>query len=261
MTGGTAGCGGRVGLFLNLYLGHLLGDYAFQPGRLVVAKRAGLMGLSAHIGLIGLSTALVLWRELLAYWWIVVLVMGAHFVIEKLTIAARLGTDSRGLYIFVLDQVLHILSVALLVWLTGQWNVEPKAVTFGLELETTQLAAICGALTAMLLGSIFAFEAGEAYASDDPDSLAILRLDSPRLYGMAERGLAFAAAILLTPTGAGGWASLAAMLVPFLPRIAYASTRPTKVRARQLAEAGAGLTLTAATYAAWLAIRLLVTVS
>lgn len=250
-----------MGLFLNLYLGHLLGDYAFQPGRLVVAKRAGLLGLLAHIGVIGLSTAAVLWREIQAYWWLVVMVMGAHFVIEKLTIAARIGTRSRGLYIFVLDQALHALSIALLVWLTDQWSIEPRAVTLGLELDTVQLAALCGALTAMLLGSIFAFEAGEAYASDDPDSLAILRLDAPRLYGMTERGLAFVAAIVLTPPDATLWVGLSAMVVPFLPRIAVALTRPSKIRARQLAEAGAGLSLTAASFAAWLAVRLMIMVT
>jgi hypothetical protein len=28
-----------VGLFLDLYIGHLLGDFLFQPGKLVAAKR------------------------------------------------------------------------------------------------------------------------------------------------------------------------------------------------------------------------------
>ena len=78
-----------VALFLALFLGHLLGDFVFQPGRLVVAKRHGIRGMLLHTGIVTACTGAVLFGQLARAWPAVIVAALAHFGIEHLSVAAR----------------------------------------------------------------------------------------------------------------------------------------------------------------------------
>jgi hypothetical protein len=238
-----------LALFLNLYLGHLLGDFALQPGRLVLAKRDGTPGVLLHTLIVGVCTAAVLAGTLSRQWQAAALVTLMHLVIERLTIVTYLKTPTRGLYTLLLDQTMHMLSIAFVVWISGGWSFEAQTVTFGIALPVTTLATLIAVLMVAAFGSILAFETANAFVESDDPKGRVLALDAPRLGGFAERGVAMAAALLLHP---------AALVVPFVPRGVWGITRRPGHRARPLVEAGAGLALCLIAYAFWALIRFLV---
>jgi hypothetical protein len=228
-------------LFLNLLLGHLLGDFVLQPGRLVVAKRDGVPGLMLHTGIVGACCALATLGTLQRDWPAVVLVTGMHLVIERLTIATYLRTPTRGLFTLVFDQVLHVLSIGLVVWLTGPWSATTTVNTFGFDIPARALMTLDGLLATGLLGSIVAFETTNALLQGEQAKGRILRFDLERVLGMVERGTAFLAAVLWHP---------AAILIPFIPRLALSFRSPQQERARRAVEAAAGIALCLFVYAA-----------
>jgi hypothetical protein len=237
-----------MALFLNLYLGHLLGDFLFQPGRLVLAKREGAPGLIVHALVVAVCTFGVVFATVQADWPAVVLVAALHLVIERLTIVTYLRTPTRGLFTLLFDQTLHLLSIAMVVWLSGQWDVGTSAVTFGLRVTLPQLAAFDGLLTVMLFGSILTFETVNAVQAPENGKGRVLRLDVDRLAGMAERGAAFAIAIGVHPVLA---------LAAFLPRLAYTTTRDAAERKRQLVVAATGVVVCVGAIVGYLVVALL----
>jgi len=230
-----------MSLFLNLYLGHLLGDYVFQPGRLVQAKREGASGLLLHTCIVGLATCAVFVSTLRFDWAAVALVAGMHLVIERLTILTYVRTPTRGLFTLLFDQTLHLLSIALVVWIAGDWTFDSSVVTFGFRLGTPVLAAIDGLLTVALFGSILVFETGNALLKGDGGKGRLLRFDMSRIAGMVERGGALSLAMLWTPL---------AGLLAFVPRIVWAATRARDDRARPILEAATGAALCVIVYIA-----------
>src|SRR5450759_5465019 len=60
-----------MALFLDLLLGHMLGDFLLQPGRLVAAKRDGWRGLLLHTSIVGLTTALATLGTMSRAWLVV----------------------------------------------------------------------------------------------------------------------------------------------------------------------------------------------
>lgn len=224
-----------MALFLNLYLGHLLGDFLFQPGRLVVAKREGVPGLLTHSMIIGLSTAAVMAGQLVEHWTLIPLAMASHLAIEELTIAMYMKTSARDPFVFVFDQTLHLLSLVLLVVAVDGWVRPVPAVTFGVDLGLQALIQLCGLLTVMLFGSILTFEVSSLKGADEKGR--VLALDAPRVAGMAERGGALLAALALGNPLAG--------LPLFAPRAVCALTTNGRRRSRLLLEGATGLTLCA----------------
>lgn len=250
-----------MGLFLELYVGHLLGDFLFQPGRLVAAKREGVPGLLLHILIIAACTSLVMARQIVdfprEYLPLVVLISAMHLVIERITILAYLKTPTRGLYTFLLDQSMHVLSMALLIWLYNGQAVTSQtgarvATAFGVEMTVVQLAALAALLTVMLFGRILTFELGNAIVGGEGAKGHLLRWDLPRLLGTGERALALIAALAAPLIGAGLPGVVAGLLVPFVPRLVIAMrTKDDAERRLQFAEVIGGLGVCAA---AWLSI-------
>jgi len=225
-----------VALFLALFLGHLLGDFVFQPGRLVVAKRHGFSGMVLHTGIVTFCTAMALLSDIGRLWPALVLAGLAHLGIEYLTIRARRMMEANGLALFLLDQALHIVSLAIIASMMGG-SVLPALGPW--HVSTATLAATCGLMAAMFLGSILAFEVRVLAlgAGDSGAAGPILRLDAGRVFGFAERGAALAIG-LLSPFPALG-------MLAFAPRAAYALTRPNPDRARQMSDAAVGLIICA----------------
>lgn len=223
-----------MALFLNLFLGHLVGDFLLQPGRLVIAKRDGAPGLLLHTFIVAGCMLAVIAGTIVMDWPAAVLVAVLHLVIERLTIVTYLKTPTRGLYTLMLDQTMHALSIALVVWLVGMWQPSASAISFGVTMPIGILAGIVGVLTVSLFGSIFVFETANAFLEGEASKGRVLRLDAARIGGFVERGAALTAALTLHPV---------ALLVPFVPRVAYAGTRAGEDRKRLLIEASAGVVL------------------
>ncbi|MDZ4063830.1 MAG: DUF3307 domain-containing protein, partial [Coriobacteriia bacterium] len=181
-------------LLLNLYLGHLLGDFVFQPGRLVAAKRKGAYGLLAHASIIGVSTSAILFADLGTLWYVIALAMGAHTLIEIITIRARASTRLSGLSIFLIDQALHILSLVVLVLFATASVTIDAVTTLGMTVDPAWIALACAAILVTFMGSIVVFEVSNTFGPNTWN-LEILPYDTARIVGMIERGTALMLAI------------------------------------------------------------------
>ncbi len=234
--------GDAVALFLGLYLGHILGDFVFQPGRLVIAKRERLSAAAAHSAIVMLCGAFAL-AGAIAQAWAAVLASGlAHLLVEQLSIGARRNPDSTGLTVFSLDQGLHVVSLAVIAMVFG--TTEPYVLAMW-QVSVTTLATVCAVTTVAFGGSILVFEVQATRARQQADA-SVLGLDLSRLYGMAERAGALVLA-LVTPLPALG-------ALAFAPRLAYTLTQERERRAHHLPAAAIGLALTAA---GWLFVTLI----
>lgn len=222
-----------MALFLSLYLGHVLGDFVFQPGRLVLAKRHSERAVITHALIVTACTAFVLLRSLPATWPALLLAGGAHLAVEHLTIRARRAPGTSNVTVFLLDQALHVVSMVIIAAAAMSLQAEPSIALWPVSLQV--MATVCGAATVAFGGSILVFEVQVALdpGTDGPDP--ILTLDAERLYGFAERGGALVAAVLLP------WPLVG--LLAFVPRLICAQVCAADARARHLAAAavGAGL--------------------
>jgi hypothetical protein len=218
-------------LLLNLYLGHLLGDFVLQPGWLVVAKRRGINGLLIHTAIIGACTAAILFRELASLWNIVLLAMAAHLAIEVVTIRMRGFERLSGLSVFLIDQALHMLSLVILVWVATPIAPVTEITTFGFSVDPAVVALACGLIGVTFMGSIIVFELLNAVGPDSWDR-DILPYDRGRILGMLERGTALVAGVLINPI---------LMIAVFIPRVIWGLRLPHEERARQMVIATTGL--------------------
>ena len=223
-------------LMLNVCLGHLIGDFLLQPGWMVVAKRRGLPGLFGHSLVIMLCTAAVLASDLAWVWWVVALAGAAHLLIEVVTITLRQRLSLSGAAVFTLDQLLHFASLACIVWIAGPEIWQAATHTFTFELAPAQIALADGLLFVTVLGSILVFEIDHVAGVEER---AILPYDVPRFLGMAERGAALLAAVVVHPAFA---------LVPFVPRAVGAAMVTETARRRRIVDLASGVALSALAY-------------
>ena len=223
-----------MALFLGLYLGHVLGDFVFQPGRLVIAKRERPSAAVFHSAIVTACTALALAGALEQAWTAVAIAGITHLGVEQLSIGARRSPNATGLTVFLLDQGLHVVSLAMIAMLAG----DAVPAVLGLWPTTPEmLATVSGVMTVAFAGSILIFEVQMARANPSEEPAPVLGFDLPRVYGMVERAAALIAALLLSNPLLGAMA--------FAPRLGYAAFARSSGRAPQLAAAGVGLVLTA----------------
>lgn len=230
--------GDGVALFLGLYLGHVLGDFVFQPGRLVIAKRQYQRAVLLHTAIVTACTAAVLASSLPESWPAVLLTGVAHFGVEQMSIGARRTEKTSGLAVFLLDQGLHGVTMALVA--AAAHTAVPAPIMGLWPVALSTLATVCGLLTVAFGGSILVLEVQLGLSDDDGGLSPILRLDIARLYGFAERAGALLVAVMLPMPALGTLA--------FVPRIGYALTLPTDRKRGQLAAAAAGSALCAVTW-------------
>ena len=218
-------------LLLNLYLGHLLGDFVLQPGRLVAAKRKGIAGLLIHTGIIGISTAIILVGELSSLWNVILLAMAAHMAIEVVTINFRRWGRISGLSVFLVDQAMHIVSLVIIVAIAAPSLPLQDVTTFGIALDPVWTALICALIGVAFMGSIIIFEVTNTVGPDDWNQ-DILPYDRARVLGMLERSSALLLATMFSPI---------LVVVPFLLRTVIALRSEPAERARQMTVAAVGL--------------------
>lgn len=223
-----------MALFLGLYFGHILGDFVFQPGRLVIAKREHQGAAILHSAIVAICSALALGRVLADAWPAVVAAGLVHLAVEQLSIGARRNPEATGLTVFLLDQGLHIVSLAMIATVFDQ----PIPFVIGAwEISATALAAVCALATVAFGGSILIFEVQLARTERGAGRDPVLGLDVPRIYGMLERASALLAALLLPVPVLGALA--------FVPRIVYTLARKPESKDRHFAAAAVGFVLSA----------------
>lgn len=231
-------------LFLGLYLGHILGDFVFQPGRLVVAKRRGLAGMLLHTSIVLACTVVVSLGDVGPRAWAIALSGLAHLAIEYMTVKARRVADATGLVVFLLDQALHVTSLALIALALG--TASTRAVLVVWDVSLVVLGAVAGVITVAFMGAILTFEFHIASLGTAAPEAPILGFDGQRLYGMLERAGALSLAIA-SPAPVLG-------VLPFVPRLLYAFRCPPAARARHTKDAAVGLVLCATVWVLLLAL-------
>lgn len=113
-----------LSFFLRLTLGHLIGDFVLQPYWLVVAKRNGWRGLLVHVGIVTFITAILVWAFIPHWWmWILTLYLGHLFIDQFRTFIFTDNSKGKGLLLLILDQVAHLMLIAILAWAATGWRV------------------------------------------------------------------------------------------------------------------------------------------
>ncbi len=117
-----------LSFFLRLLLGHMIGDFFLQPYWLVLAKRKGWTGLIIHVGVVTFITAVFLWSSISNWWvWVIVLFFGHLFIDQFRTFIFTDNSNGKGLLLLFLDQLAHILLIALIAWLATGWTMADLA--------------------------------------------------------------------------------------------------------------------------------------
>jgi hypothetical protein len=191
------------------------------------------MAVLIHTAIVGLATAFVLLGSVDHAWPALVLATLAHFIVEHLTIRARRAPESSNLTVFLLDQALHVVSLAIIAAVGLPTTMPPLIAMWPVSLHW--LALVCAIATVAFGGSILVFEAQMALGGDDAEADPVLKLDAARLYGFVERGGALLAAFVLPAP------ALAALA--FLPRLLFAATRQGAARSQHIAAFAVGLSL------------------
>jgi len=179
--------------FLQLVIGHLLGDFVFQSNDLVKRKHESWKGSLEHVFLLGLITAIVLFP----YWgnswtWIsIAIIMVTHFIQDNIKIQheKRFNKDMSPKPFYV-DQVIHLL--ILLVLGRGFMGIETIQMAEWFENIYFSNTALILILTFVLLTytfdiAVFQFERHRHKKM----------IYHPDYVGMLERILAFAITYLL----------------------------------------------------------------
>lgn len=120
-------------LLTYLVLGHLLGDFVFQPTRLVIWKRESKWGVGVHVFVHFVINLLILMPLiLLGYYWLIIIpffLSGCHFFIDQAKINYDLRHDDK-VRPFMLDQLLHLLTILIIYFFYAGFKIEIPAGVF-----------------------------------------------------------------------------------------------------------------------------------
>lgn len=205
-----------LSFFLQLLLGHVVGDFVLQPYWLVLAKRKGWVGLIIHVGVVTFVTAIIAWGSIPNWWvWMIVLFLGHLFIDQFRTFVFVDNSKGKGLLLLILDQVAHVALIVLIAWAATGWTFDTLGIlpTFDAPNQYRMLAYLIGLFA--LIGTAPVLEAEitvAVWAAQGQEVKQTVKIDtSDRVLGAFERILA----LILILVGLG-W------LAPFifLPRLA-----------------------------------------
>lgn len=117
-------------IFIKLLLAHLIGDFVLQPQSWVQQKeqkRFGAWQLYVHAAIHGAFTFLLLWD--VKYWSLALAVTMVHGLIDVLKLYAQRGRNKTRW--FIGDQLLHLISLAILTYCWGGMDIEKWRLIFG----------------------------------------------------------------------------------------------------------------------------------
>jgi hypothetical protein len=136
-------------LLIKLLIAHVLGDFVLQPDRWVERKKKK-KHRSIHFylhGLVHLVSLLILLEFKLSYWLSIVIIVMSHLVIDLI----KLNLDKRinPRLLFAADQLLHLLIIALVVYI-----YYPFTLDFGLLYSKKILLIILSLLVLTYVSSV-----------------------------------------------------------------------------------------------------------
>lgn len=100
-------------LFYRLLLAHLLADFPFQTKKIFERKVRGNFGVFIHSAIFAVTSAILCFPYLssMGMWWAVLYCGLTHYIIDKSKIAFFFRYQIDNLFIFLLDQLLHVLVI------------------------------------------------------------------------------------------------------------------------------------------------------
>lgn len=181
-------------VFYALLVAHLAADF-LQPTALVKWTKYSVAGLATHVAVYISLTAVVItgYGNL---WWFWLLILGSsHFLFDHFKYLFGLKLYLRDLYIFIVDQILHVGTIALVVLAGGFAGLAPSPFLALISDYWRILPSLVGYLAGTAGVSILAFEAARTFLNrthhpnEDAANHAVISFRE-RLPGMAERTLA-----------------------------------------------------------------------
>ncbi len=96
-----------VNVFLALWAGHMVGDFALQTGRIAEMKRVGWQGLFLHVAMVTAATLIFVVR--FPHWlWLILVVSATHLLIDAVRTFIVRDLRRTHLAYFLADQGAHL---------------------------------------------------------------------------------------------------------------------------------------------------------
>ncbi len=148
-------------IFYALLLAHLITDF-MQPAILVRLTKRGFAGVLVHT-IVYLILCTVVLFGYGSYWWVWVIVLAfSHFFVDHLKYVLNYKV-SRGFYVFILDQIIHVAIIALVVFKGNFAKLEPSPFLYLVSDYWKLLPAVAGYVAGTFGASILVFEAGRTF--------------------------------------------------------------------------------------------------
>jgi len=204
-----------LNFFLRMLLGHLVGDFILQPYKIALAKRAGWQGLIIHVSIVTFTTAVAIYRATPNWIVWVVILFGIHLFIDQFrTFKFKDNSNGKSFYLFVIDQLVHVISIMVISRLAVGWEFSSLApiYTQTISVANTIVLYACLIIIAVWVVPILEVElAGAVMAKKSPADKELVPIErSDRVMGAVERLLSVALIVLSK-----------GLLIPlvFLPRL------------------------------------------
>ncbi|MEM7798852.1 MAG: DUF3307 domain-containing protein [Chloroflexota bacterium] len=110
-----------IELIATLLIGHVLGDFALQTDRIYQLKIRGGVGLFLHVILHVIVTGILLRTGYIENWFLLTILFIVHYIIDWTKLQVKTDRNLPG---FVLDQLAHVGSLFLLVWLFPSTSID-----------------------------------------------------------------------------------------------------------------------------------------
>ncbi len=201
--------------FLRMLLGHLVGDFMLRPYKIALAKRTGWRGLLLHVSIVTFTTGVAIYKITPDWFTWVIILFSVHLFIDQFrTFIFTDNSKGKSLLFFVLDQIIHIISIVLISRLAVGWQLSSLGPIYNQTLSplNTFFLSSCLVIIAVWVVPILEVELAAAImskrATSKKELVPILRSD--RVMGAMERLISVGLIILSN-----------GLLIPlvFLPRL------------------------------------------
>lgn len=180
-------------IFYQLLLAHLIADFPLQFNEIFRLKVKSKWGVLLHCAIVGVISALLLCPYVFYIWlWLAIITLiGSHFIIDYTRVVFTKKTNTDNLWMFLLDQLLHLI----VVWLISLW-ISPLLLP-SLEIPQTMLGnkaillTLSGFIAAGYGGAIVIHYLKKMWVKDYTNQAL-----STKRYGIIERFLVMALILL-----------------------------------------------------------------
>ncbi|MEZ4732600.1 MAG: DUF3307 domain-containing protein [Caldilineaceae bacterium] len=185
-------------LFITLLIAHLFADFPLQTNKLAKLKETHWVGVLLHV-LVHMAVTMLLIRNSQTYWPLIGGIGVVHFVIDGLKL---LCPAKKGVLYFLLDQLLHLLTLAIASYIAQQvWHTFHPGILPDQWLLLILFAALIPAL--MVLFWIWTNTLNQEYVAQ----ISVLYWTKHQLLGLEQRiglviiGFVFAESVFYTLAG------------------------------------------------------------